>query len=337
MISKKSVCRRLLNWRRNRSVALTAALATFIALPAIAEESPIPITPAGGTDLSQAILPPKPGLYGSLIAIPYNENFHIYGYNEKPVPPQSNLTLQIPLTAAAFLYEYPFQIWGGRVASSVVVSFWDLNYQFAGGAIQGHEMGLADTYSDLIYWSKNVGLFGVVPGNLALPYGLNVAAGLGLKLPTGVYNPSNFANIGGNLWVVIPNVALTYVTGPNLSLGDSTEISARLFFGVPFENPATGYSSGEILDIDWSATERFGNFRAGVAGFYQGQLTEDSRASGIPVANGGRFSHAGLGPIVEYRFPDSGLTIKAKYQRQLYDQSFTDTQYFALTLSGKLY
>ncbi len=169
--------------------AITCAL-TLVALGSAVErakaaETVIPITPPGGTDLSQALLPP-PGLYSALVTIPYNEAQHYYDYNGKLVPIQQNLALQIPITAAAFAYVYPLDVFGGKLATSIVISFYDLGYQIGGGAVSGHQAGLADTYSDVAYWTKNVGLFGVTPGKAPLAYGLNIAAGLAMKLPTGV-------------------------------------------------------------------------------------------------------------------------------------------------------
>ncbi|WP_158185592.1 SphA family protein [Xanthomonas hyacinthi] len=318
-------------------VALFGALfSTSAIIPATAAETAIPITPPAGTDLSQAILPPS-GLYGALFSIPYNENRNSYDYDGNKVPAQQNVRLRIPLTGVALAYVYPFELWGGQLGSTLVVSFWDLDYSIAGGAVRGHQRNLADTYSDIFFWSKNVGRFGATPGDLPLSYGLTVAGGFALKFPTGKYDKANPLNIGSNIWLAIPNFAVTYVTGPDMSLGDSTELSARVFMGFPYKNSATGYNSGNIVAVDWSASQRFGNFQVGVAGYYQKQISDDNAAGGVAVPDGGRFSYAGIGPVLQYTFPKNGISIKAKYGNNFGEKNFTNTNFLSFSISGKLY
>ena len=301
-----------------------------------AGESVIPPTPVGGTDIGQAILPP-PGLYGGMGVLPFDRTEQFRGFDAQPVPAAVNLRLpHDEVIAAGLLYTYPFEIFGGSIASSIQAAFYNICFDFGFEVKVGCVGGLADTYSDLFYWSKNVGLVGVTPGNLQLPYGLYVAGGFAMKAPTGLYKATNFINPGANLWLAIPNLAVTYTTGPNWSLGDSTEISGRLFFGVPFQNPATLYTSGNVIDVDWSVTQLFGNLRVGVAGYYESQVSNDT-LNGVYQPHGGQFTGAAIGPILEYIFPDSGVAIKAKYLRSFYARNNIDLQFLALSIAMKLY
>jgi hypothetical protein len=70
-----------------KRIILFAAIGVAGLVKANAGETAIPVTPPGGTDLSQALLPP-PGFYGGLITIPFNRNENLFGFNGKPVPPQ---------------------------------------------------------------------------------------------------------------------------------------------------------------------------------------------------------------------------------------------------------
>ena len=318
----------------------SAAMAVVSASSAHAIESAIPITPTGGTDLSQAILPP-PGLYGALVALPFNRAQNLYDNTGHKVPDTQGLKVGYPGSALVLAYVYPFDIFGGHVLSSTVLFAASLSYNIA-DTLGGTRSGLGDTYTDVFFWSKNLGLAGVTPGNLPLPYGLTFGGGFAMTAPTEVYNPSSPLNIGSGVWVAIPNFALTYTTGPNWSLGDSTEVSARFFYGVPTTNThalgniAAGYTSGNVIDVDWSASQRFGNFRAGVTGSYTTQVSNDTTSGGGQTLRGNRYTQAGLGPIVEYTFPD-GVIFKIKYVNYLYNRNSLNEQFVAASIIMKLW
>jgi hypothetical protein len=306
-------------------------------------ETAIPVTIPGGTDLSQALIPPS-GLYGAITSIPFNRDENLIGPNGQPVAPSSNIKQWIPINVGVLAYVYPFDVLGGRLETTVAVPYYGLCY-IVHQASEVCGQGLGDVHSDLFYWGKNLGLFGVTPGTKPLPYGLNIAGGFEFSAPTGVYNPSHSLNISSDIWVAIPNIALTYTTGPNWSLGgDSTEISGRLFYGVPFSNPkpyglnAAGYLSGNVLDIDWSATERYGDFRAGLAGAYQVQTTDDIRGNGtLPNNFGNRYYGFQMGPIVEYHIPGTRVSVKLKYANKFVDENVLNQQFVLLSVSGALY
>jgi hypothetical protein len=249
--------------------------------------------------------------------------------------------LGIPINALAFAYVYPFEIFGGQIATSVVIPTYSLSFNIA-ETIGGRLAGLSDIFSDVFFWSKNLGLAGVTPGKLPLPYGLTFAAGFAGKAPTGAYNPLNPLNVGNGIWLAIPNFALTYTTGPNWSLGDSTQLSTRFFFGVPFTNPhalglnAAGYTSGNVIDLDWSASQLFGNFRIGVAGAYLTQVSNDTTAGGLPTLKGNRYTAVLIGPVIEYTFPGGGI-LKMKYQNTFHTVNFVNEQFFVATFEMKLW
>ncbi|EJN06815.1 transporter [Phyllobacterium sp. YR531] len=299
----------------------------------LAAESFILIQPPGGTDLGQAILPP-PGLYGGVTMIPYSRNDHFYDANGHVLPPEQDIILDSPIIAAGLLYVYPFEVFGGSIASSFVLVATDLDYNLPGD-IDGNVTGLADAYADVFYWTKNVGLAGVTAGDLPLSYGLNIGIGLGLRIPTGDYDKSATANLGSNVWTPIPNIAVTYVTGPDMSLGDSTELSARIFYGVPFENPDTGYKTGQIFNMDYSAVQRFGSLRVGVAGSYQMQTTGDTPPSDGSIPDRGKTSFASIGPVVDYTFVEQGINIKGKLQFTFSPKNTVDSTVVILSISKK--
>jgi hypothetical protein len=303
---------------------------TFSVGLAGAAESVIQATPVGGTDINQALLPP-PGFYGGMAALPWAEAPHITDTRGHIVPPSQDVKVVAAIGAVAGLYVYPWQPFGGTIASSLQLPVWSLCLGLEQvSSIGTCRSGLGDIYSDALLWSKNVGLFGVTPGaSKFIPYGLTVEAGFSFKAPTGQYNVNNSFNIGANVWIFTPNLAVTYNTGPNWSFGDSTQLSARLFLSFPTTNPATNYKSGNVLDVDWSATQIFGNWQAGITGYYTYQFTNDVGVNnfngvncpgivGLTCIDGDRNGQFAIGPVIQYTFPESGVAIKAKFTTDLW-------------------
>ena len=321
-----------------RSIAVIAAccLMAFTAStprPALSAESIVPVTPPGSTDVDQAFLPP-PGLYGGLVTLPFNQNSSAFDSKGHAVPAAYNAHISLQLYVPLLLYVYPFKLFGGSLGSSFVQPFEHLSYSL-GYSPHVSQFGTADAYSDIFYWTKNVGLLGATPGPMPLSYGLSVAGGFALIIPDGGYTTKRALNLGSNAWVLDPNVALTYNTGSKLSFGDNTQLSTRLFYGIPQKNPATHYTSGNIMDVDWSATQQFGALRLGVAGYYQKQLTDDQTGTGVHLPNGNRFTAAGIGPVVEYFIPKWNMFLKAKYTNTFYHKNYVDEQFLVLSAAFK--
>ena len=283
-----------------------------------AAESVLPITPPGGTDIAQALLPPT-GLYVGAVSIPYNYNAHSTDAIGNDLPSSAAVRFNIIINGIFALYVYPFRPFGGQLSTSAVLPYQDVHYR---GAISSHYDGFADLYSDVLFYTKNIGQFGAKPGNSPyLQYGLNVGGGLSMIFPTGRYSRTQPISPSANIYNFIPTLAATYVTGPNMSLGDTTEISARAFFGEPLANPATHYKDGNVADVDFSITEGFSRLTVGVAGFYEVQYGSDTPPDGRAIYNNGKFSYMTIGPIAQYVFKD-GTALKAKYSNYVFSRNF---------------
>jgi hypothetical protein len=303
--------------------------------------------PVGGTDLNQALLPPT-GLYGGLAGLPpfANGGDHFTDEYGHILPPSSDIHIRVFVAAAGLLYVYPWEVLGGRLATSIQASFETLT--IAPNAVHGASVsrsGLGDIYADAFFWSRYVGLVGATPGaSEHIPYGLTVAGGFAFKAPTGVYVDTNSFNVGSNLWILAPNAAVTYNTGPNWSLGDSTQLSARLYMSFPMKNAATNYQSGNVLDVDWSISQILGNWQVGAAGYYNYQYTNDvgtNLITGLKCPSGAcidghRNGEFAIGPVLEYNFPDTGVSIKVKYTHDLWAKNNTVTNIALFTIGMKL-
>ena len=287
-----------------------------------------PSPPPGATDTDQALLPPVPGLYIGLFALPWTSNTNTYNSKGQKLPGFADVHASGEVFGPAFVYVYPFKLFGGGIASSFAQPFMNQNASI-GYAKTTTTFGAGDAYSDILSWSKYLGLAGATPGRLPLSYGLTLGSSFSLIIPDGGYDAKNLFKLSSHSWVYDPNFALTYNTGSRLSLGDNTQLSARFFYAIPSRDFTTGYTTGNIVDLDTSITEQFGGFRIGVAASYQAQVTDDHPPSPIPLVNGNKFEDAAAGPIVEYNFP-SGVFVKAKYVYTFYHRNYIDQQVFVV-------
>lgn len=323
------------------TAACLMALAASAALPterAHATEVGLFAGPLGGADIRSAYLPPTTGLYvtGIGIAGSYNVLRDDNG-NSSPI----NAYYNGLLGGIAGMYVYPWTLGGGSLASTVNQGYLYTNERIA--SRHQTDSGFTDTYSDLLIWSKYIGPLGEpsVPADAdapKLPYGLTVAGAYSMVFPDGRYKVKDLATQGHNYYVLIPNFALTYLTGPQFSFGRGTEFSARLFYDVPTKNDANGYQSGQVVDVDWAVTERFTGFQAGVAGNYAHQTTPDQLHGADVAPHGNYLVRATAGPVVAFDIPSLKATVKAKILADYYDRNtFGDRITGTVTLSFKLF
>jgi hypothetical protein len=122
--------------------------------------------------------------------------------------------------------------------------------------------------------------------------------------PTGEYSTHNLANTSLNHWAVMPRLAATYF---NPKTG--WEVTGAAVYSVSFENPATDYEAGNILNLEGAITKNFGPIGVGAVGYAMIQTTPDSGTG----ARLGAFESKvyGAGPIVTYT--RGGLTLLAKW------------------------
>lgn len=269
--------------------------------------------PRGGTDIGEAYLPPASGFYGIALAWAATPNAY-YGNNNRTSPLKFDGTAIIP--GLGLLYVYPFKLAGGTLATSALET--DAGYtHLCVNNVCKTVTGLGDLYSDILMWSRYLG-----PSTdpHSLPYGLTVKAAFSMQFPTGKYQAyAEVPSFGYNVYRIIPNVALTYLTGPN-ALGDGVELSTQVFYGITPVNSATNYKSGDTVDIDFAVSERTGRWEYGIAGNYAFQLQGD-KVNGVAVPGGNKIGIAAIGPVVSYAIPSWKSVVKAKLQLPIYTKN----------------
>ncbi|UUD63108.1 transporter [Pseudomonas seleniipraecipitans] len=302
--------------------------ATALVGVAFAGESPIYGGPIGGTDIGAAYLPPEPGLYMGAGYIGLTSD-RFQDVNGNKVPFDTGFDASAGVVGLNYVYDS--KVFGGSIASSAQVAYGRRCIRFGE---RNCSSGIADIYSDVFFWSKYLG--GGESGNptlAPLPYGLTIGAGLGVTMPTGRYDQDQPVNTGGNTWILSPNLAATYLTGPKYSLGgDGTEFSARLYYSEPLRNRDTNFDAGTVVNLDWAITERYGNWQVGIAGQQAKQIESDKLPDGTRT-NETKFSSGSVGPVVSVFVPSIGSQIKVKAAAN-YDAENTFSGYSLVMVMG---
>jgi len=91
--------------------------------------------------------------------------------------------------------------------------------------------------------------------------------------PTGDYSTRQLANTSLNHWAVMNRIAGTYF---NPKTG--WQVNGAAIYSVNWENPATDYETGNILNLEGVIAKNFGRLGVGVTGYAMIQTTGDSGA-----------------------------------------------------------
>ena len=115
-------------------------------------------------------------------------------------------------------------------------------------------------------------------------------------MPAGDYDKTRLVNTGRNYWSVVPQFSATYFD-PKAGW----DVSASSMYIVSYENTATHYNSGDVIQIDLAAGKMISpQFKLGVVGYYLQHVTADS---GIGDILGDRkLRVAGVGPAATFSF-----------------------------------
>ena len=266
----------------------------------------------GYTDILGGVVPPVPGLYIR------NDAYHYEGSAERVIF-NGNVNLEVEekylADLLAITYVTPFKLFGGTYAVAAVPTLVQMNVKVTAGippitvplgplqvtlpardlTALGTELAQGDTaFSPLILgWNS---------GNFWWNYGLFGFA------PTGKYNKRDLANTSLNHWALMQRLAGTYFN-PKTGF----EITGAAIYSVNWENPATDYETGNILNLEGAVTQNFGALGVGAVGYAMIQTTGDFGAG----AKLGSFESRvyGAGPIVTYTLGEgiSALTLIAKW------------------------
>lgn len=259
------------------------------------------------------VLPPVPGLYVR------DDAYHYEGSAGRTIF-DGRVSLEVDeqylADLLAITWVTPFKILGGTYAVAVVPSFLQMDVD-VGVQIQPFRVPINRFLDPTIGpLSFEIGqselaqgdtafaplILGWHSGNLWWNYGLFGFA------PTGEYDKTNLANTSLHHWALMQRLAGTYFDPQK-----GFQATGAVVYSVNWENPATDYETGNILNLEGSVTQNFGALGVGGVAYAMIQTTPDSGAG----ARLGSFESRvyGAGPIVTYTLGEgiSALTLLAKW------------------------
>jgi hypothetical protein len=135
---------------------------------------------------------------------------------------------------------------------------------------------IADVGSPLDVQQSGVHNTYIVPVELSWKFGDSgffAKAGLGIYTPDGSISGANgLSNVGNPWWTFEPEFIVSY-------LKNGWNFTANLFEEINAKNSITGYTSGDILHAELTATKTVGKWTVGPVAYYVGQVTNDTSSA----------------------------------------------------------
>jgi hypothetical protein len=313
--------------------AVAVALAALMLTPARAAEFGTGPWVKGYTDIFGGVLPPVPGVYLRTDAYHYEGSADRTVFNGFA---QIGVEEDYTATIAALTYVTPWKILGGTYAVAVVPSMVAMDVDVGIGIPRfTGPLGLR-TFGPFNFRTGDTEL---APGDTAfapLVLGWNAGnfhwnVGVFGFAPTGDYSTRQLANTSLNHWAVMSRLAATYFDPKT-----GWQVNGAAIYSVNFENPATNYETGNILNLEGAITKNFGPLGIGAVGYAMIQTTGDSGAG----ARLGSFESRvyGAGPIVTFTTsadPTKALTFIVKYYQEFDAENTFEGHVFDVAFSAK--
>jgi hypothetical protein len=113
------------------------------------------------------------------------------------------------------------------------------------------------------------------------------------------------------------------------------QLNGSAIYVFNFENKATDYESGEILNLEGNVTKNLGRWGVGVTAYAMIQTTPDTGAGARLGAFESRVN--GIGPLVTYTLgdPKDPLTFIAKYYKEFDAENTFEGESFDIAVTAK--
>jgi hypothetical protein len=285
----------------------------------------------GFTDIYAGILPTAPGVYFRTDA------YHYQGSAERTVFNgfvQLGVEQELTATIATLTYITPWKILGGTYAFGIVPAMMAVDVTVGIGLPQiTGPLGRTFGPFNFEFGETNLapGDTGIIPvllgwheGNFHWNFATFVLG------PTGDYSTKQLANTGLNHWTIMPRVAATYFDPKS-----GWQLNGSAIYVFNFENEATDYESGEILNLEGNITKNLGRWGVGVTAYAMIQTTPDTGAGARLGAFESRVN--GIGPMLTYTLgdPKDPLTFIAKYYKEFDAENTFEGESFDIAVTAK--
>ncbi|MDE1901810.1 MAG: transporter [Alphaproteobacteria bacterium] len=295
---------------------LCLALISILALSAAtanAEELWNPSLRGVDEGLTPGALPPK-GVY--FVNNAYFGQWKAYDGSGKATGQKLDVAVDIPV----LLWNPGVKVWGADYAVALAQPFDYTSVYSNSTASAGN--GHVGTYNTVL-----------VPGMLswALPYDFHVKTGLAIYVDDPSSSPAHPAPAGGagagnSFWTFEPDAALSW-------LHNGWNLSADMRYDYNLKDESTGYNSGNMIAINYTATKTIGKWTVGAGAYQENQLEKDT-LNGATVANSTREAY-GAGPIVGYDF--GPVSLQGTYNANIMTHHDFGGDFFNLRLIAPLF
>ena len=277
----------------------TVAAAIFAAslLAAVSEangtEAGITLWPLGVQTVLPALQPPPGATEFYQYNLYYSASSFKNGQGQSVSP---NISVDLYGNANRIAYTWPVTYGGFNFSSNAIIA--EAAPTVGLGTFKQTNVGVSFLHLAPFYLTYNTENFHFMLGEAAF-------------IPVSSYNPARLANASLNYYGFNQEIAVTWFPIPKL------ELSAEAVFTFNGRNPATGYLSGNIFDLDFGAGYRPFDAMPGLQIGLNGYLTEQISSDQFAGQNIGNYLRKfALGPqIVYFMTPAAGLAFK--WQREL--------------------
>jgi hypothetical protein len=262
-----------------------------VARPAVAFEAGyIGSAQKPGLVLGNAAATPPAGLYMFDQALTYSGS--LVGPGAPGAGGGDKASVHIAAGAAGLLWVPGWIVLGATYDAVIVQPFMMVD---VGAPVNVNPAGMHNTFLAPVELSWKLG-----------DSGFFVKAGFGMWMPTGsTSGPNGLGNVGAPWWTFQPNVVISYFK-------DGWNLTANVFEEINTASSVTGYTSGNVLHAEFTATKTIGSWTFGPVAYYVGQVTGDqSSAFYAGAINVNRYDIWAAGALVGYNFGPASLNVWA--------------------------
>ena len=242
---------------------------------------------------------PPPGIYMINQVFTYQAN--LTGPGTAGAPSKTGVHADVDVQAFLFVPGWTFV--GGTVDFVIAQPFVDTS---VGAPVNAQFSGMHNSYIVPIELSWKLGTSG-----------FQFKTGLGIYTPDGTQTgPTGLGNQGAPYWTFQPEAILSY-------LANGWNLSAAVYAEFNTANSVTGFTSGDILHADFTATKTIGKWTIGPVAYYVGQVSNDSCSSiscqatygvgpgSVAALTNNRYNVWAVGGLVAYDFGPAALSVWA--------------------------